>query len=107
MKTAQNNKKQTEFRNFLRKIAHKGFYEILLYIEAHPNSNYTKITKYVMDKKILKSGASITILVNTFTKNGILQRKVTDQRPIRVVYSITSDGHKVIKLLKNLEKLLK
>ena len=107
MKTRQTNKKNIEFRDFLRKISKQGFYEILIHMQSNPHIYYSEITKYAKAKKILKSEASVTILLNAFTANKILNRKVAKTRPLRTTYSVTAKGTKIIKLLKNLEKALK
>ena len=96
--------KYTEFGNFLRRIAGRGFFEILLYIQSHPKIHHYEILKYATDKKII-SVASLTIFLKSFTEKGILDRKVADTR--ETAYSVTVKGSKIIKLLKNSEKALR
>lgn len=94
-----------DFLLFLRKMAKKGFYEILNYIAEKKTVHYNEVLRHAMDKKIVDSRASITIILNGLTNLGLLERKVTDERPIRTNYSVSKNGHQIIKNLKELEQL--
>jgi len=86
-------------------MAKKGFYEILNYIAEKKTVHYNEVLRHAMDKKIVDSRASITIILNGLTNLGLLERKVTDERPIRTNYSVSKNGHQIIKNLKELEQL--
>lgn len=86
-------------------MAKKGFYEILNYIAEKKTVHYNEVLRYALDKKVVDSRASITIILNGLTNLGLLERKVTDARPIRTNYSVSKNGHQIIKNLKELEQL--
>lgn len=86
-------------------MAKKGFYEILNYIAEKKTVHYNEVLRHAIDKKIVDSRASITIILNGLTNLGLLERKVTDERPIRTNYSVSKNGHQIIKNLKELEQL--
>jgi len=91
-----------DFLIFLRKISKKGSYEILNYVDEQKNVHYNEVLRYALDKKIVDSRASITIILNTLTNLGLLERTVIDTRPIRTNYKVSKKGY-VIKNLKELE----
>jgi DNA-binding HxlR family transcriptional regulator len=84
-------------------MSKKGFYDILKYIEEKKNVHYNDVLRYALDKKIVDSRASITIILNGLTNLGLLERTVTDTRPIRTNYSVSKKGHNVIRNIKDLE----
>ncbi len=57
------------------------------------------------DKKIVDSRASVTIILNGLTNLGLLDRTVTDTRPIRTSYQVSKTGNHIIKSLKELESV--
>ena len=93
-----------KFLEFLRNISKKGFLEILLYVESHPETHYNQVLKNSIEKKILSSSSSVTLVMNSLTDIGMLERTIADTRPIRTTYYVTEKGKRVIKLLKNVEK---
>ena len=92
-----------DFLVFLRKMSKKGFYEVFTYIYEKKNVHYNEVLRYALDKKIVDSRASVTIILNGLTSLGLLDRRVIDTRPIRTNYQISKKGHHVIKNLRELE----
>ncbi|TSA18094.1 MAG: hypothetical protein D4R72_02810 [Nitrosopumilales archaeon] len=86
-------------------MSKKGFYEVLNYIHEKKSVHYNEVLRYVIDKKIVDSRASVTIILNGLTNLGLLERTVTDTRPIRTSYQVSKTGHYIIKNLKELESI--
>ena len=84
-------------------MSKKGFYDILKHIEEKKSVHYNDVLRYALDRKIVDSRASITIILNGLTNLGLLERTVIDTRPIRTNYSVSKKGHNVIKNIKELE----
>ncbi|CUR51361.1 protein of unknown function [Nitrosotalea devaniterrae] len=92
-----------DFLVFLRKMSKKGFYEVLNYVYEKKSVHYNEVLNYVLDKKIVDSRASVTIALNGLTNLGLLERTVTNARPIRTNYQVSKTGHQIIKNLRDLE----
>lgn len=92
-----------DFLVFLRKMSKKGFYEILKYVEEKKSVRYNEVLRYALDKKIVESRASVTIILNGLTNLGLLERTLIDSRPIRTNYKVSKNGHYIIKNLNELE----
>ncbi len=84
-------------------MSKKGFYEVFNYIYEKKSVHYNEVLRHALDKKIVDSRASITIILNGLTNLGLLDRTVSDTRPIRTSYELSKTGHHVIKSLKELE----
>lgn len=96
-----------DFLIFLRMMSKKGFYETLKHVKKRRSIHYNEVLNYAIDNKIVSSKASITIILNGLTNLGLLERKVTDDRPIRTLYSLTKDGEKILSKLSELQKFFK
>ncbi|MGI0101604.1 MAG: hypothetical protein ACREA7_03295 [Nitrosotalea sp.] len=94
-----------DFLVFLRKMSKKGFYEVFNYVYEKKNVHYNEVLKHALDKNIIDSRASVTIILNGLTNLGLLERTVTDTRPIRTSYQVSKTGHHIIKSLKELESV--
>ena len=92
-----------EFLIFLRMMSKKGFYSLLNYIKEEENVSYNQALKYAIDKKIVESNASITIILNGLTNLALLERSVINSRPVRTNYKVTKSGNHVIKSFKDLQ----
>jgi len=90
---------------FLRKISKKGFYDVLNHIIEHENVHYNDVLRLCLEKRIISSRASVTIILNGLTELGILEREVSQSRPIRTTYKVSKKGKTVLKHLKELEQL--
>lgn len=90
---------------FLRSMSKKGFYEILNHVIEHENIHYNDVLKHCLEKRIVDSRASITIILNGLTGLDILEREVSQTRPIRTTYKVSKKGKTVLKHLKDLEIL--
>jgi len=86
-------------------MSKKGFYEVFNYIYEKKSVHYNEVLRHVLDKKIIDSRASVTIIHNGLTNLGLLERTVTDARPIRTNYQVSKTGHHIIKNLKELESV--
>ena len=96
----------SEFQIFLRLMSKKGFYDILKIINKQP-LYYNEVLDVAISKKIVSSKASITIILNGLTNLQLLDRSISEQRPIRTTYSITKLGKQVLKNFSSLEYQLK
>ena len=86
-------------------MSKKGFYETLNHILDHENVHYNDVLRYCLEKGIVDSRASVTIILNGLTELDLLERKVSPTRPIRTTYKISKKGKTVLKHLKELEVL--
>lgn len=86
-------------------MSKKGFYEILNYVMEHENIHYNDVLKHCLDKRIVDSRASITIILNGLTELDLLEREVSQTRPIRTTYKVSKKGKTALKHLKDLEIL--
>ena len=89
------------FRNFLKMVARNGFLEILTYINKNSNSRYGEIHRFAKSNKIVKSQASITIILNGLVDLGLVDRNVVNGKPPRTAYSINKMGRSVLRKLNN------
>lgn len=96
-------KTNSDFLIFLRLMSKKGFYQILNMIESNGKMGYGEVLKESKKNRVVKSDASITIVLNALTGLELLQRQV-NQKPIRTFYSLTKDGKEILKILKTLER---
>lgn len=92
-----------DFLTFMRKMSKKGFYEVLKHINERKTVHYNDVLNYLLDKKVVDSRASVTIILNGLTNLGLLERTVTNTRPIRTNYQVSPAGHAILKILKDLE----
>lgn len=86
-------------------MSKKGFYEILNHVIEHENTHYNDVLKHCLEKRIVDSRASITIILNGLTELDLLEREVSQTRPIRTTYKVSKKGKIVLKHLKDLEIL--
>ena len=87
-------------------MSKKGFYTILIYIKNHAEIHYNDVLKYAIKNKVVSSRASVTIILNGLTDLGLLDRSVSQGRPIRTTYKVSNKGKTIIKYLKELENTL-
>ena len=88
----------------MRNLSKKGFYDVLREVEARSKMHYNEILKYTLEKKLVKSRASVTTILNGLTGLGLLDRMVTDARPIRTTYQLSKKGKSILNLLKQIER---
>jgi len=86
-------------------MSRKGFYEVFDYILDHEGIHYNEVLKHCLEKKVLDGRASVTIILNGLTELGLLEREVSQSRPIRTTYKVSKKGKIVLKSLKDLEML--
>lgn len=94
-----------DFAAFLRKMSKKGFYDMLNHINENENIHYNDVLKHCLEKGIVESRASVTIILNGLTDLDLLEREVSQTRPIRTTYRVSKKGRTIIKYLKELETL--
>lgn len=94
-----------DFTAFLRIMSKKGFYDMLNHIIDHENVHYNDVLRHCLEKRIVDSRASITIILNGLTELDLLEREVSPTRPIRTTYKISKKGKTVLKHLKELEAI--
>ena len=86
-------------------MSKKGFYDILLHVRDNPGAHYNEVLRHSLEKKIVGGRASITIILNGLTDLGLLERTISQDRPIRTTYHVTDKGNKTIKCFADLEKV--
>ena len=87
-------------------MSKKEFYDILNHVIENENVHYNDVLRHCLEKQIVSSRASVTIILNGLTELGLLDRKVSQTRPIRTTYSVSKKGKTVMKHLKELESVL-
>lgn len=97
--------KHRAFLAVLRKMSKKGFYETLELVCERGSVHYSEILKYDLENKIVKSRATVTLILRGLSKMSLIKRTVVDSRPVRTVYEPTAKGLKLSQLLKEIEKL--
>ena len=84
-------------RDVLRILATKGTYETLLYIRNNEDVGYNSVLEYVTCNKIVASRASMHKTITKLMDIGLLERRITQDRPIRTGYRVSESGCNVIK----------
>jgi DNA-binding HxlR family transcriptional regulator len=97
--------KRSDFMDILRRMSKKGFYETLEFVSEKGSVHYGEILKYDLENHIVQSRATVTLIVRGLSNMKILKRTVMDTRPIRTIYQPTEKGLKLLKHLKEIEKL--
>jgi len=92
-------------RYLLRMMSKKGFYETLEFIRDRESVHYAEVLRYDLENHIIKSRATMTLIVRTLSKMNLIQRTVLDSRPIRTVYKPTEKGLKLLRHLQEIESL--
>lgn len=86
-------------------MSKKGFYDILNHVGENDDVHYNDVLRHALEKKIIDGRASVTIILNGLTDLDLLERHVSDSRPIRTTYKISKKGRLVLKHLKELQVL--
>jgi DNA-binding HxlR family transcriptional regulator len=97
--------KRKVFLNMLRKMSKKGFYETMEFIAEKQPVHYTEILRFDIDNEVVKTRSSVTIILRTLLKMGLVERQVIDSQPVRTLYKPTCKGLEVQKCLKEMESL--
>jgi DNA-binding HxlR family transcriptional regulator len=88
--------------NKTRFLFGKGVTEAILYIEKAEKTGYYELYK----QGFVVSRQAFSNLLKVLEENGIAERKVIENRPPRVEYSLTSKGKEIATTLKHLNELL-
>ena len=86
-------------------MSKKGFYDTFNHVLENENIHYNDVLKHCLEKRIVDSRASITIILNGLTELDLLEREVSQTRPIRTTYKVSKKGKTALKHLKDLEQL--
>lgn len=96
---------KSKFTNILGKLSKKGFYEILLFVGDKKQVHYSEVLAYATKSNLVRSDATVTRALSTFTGLGILRRKVSQDTPIRTTYELTKTGKDLVKHLREMQSL--
>ena len=80
----------------------KGVIEVILFLNKVKKAGYYEIYK----QNFVVSRQTFANLLKRLEKEGIVNRKVIENRPPRVEYSLTEKGRKVAQMLDALDKIL-
>ena len=100
------NQIQKPIAPILRMLAKKGVYDVFLYIKDHDRMHYNGVLAYLLDNNIIKSRSAVTTILQGLTQYELLER-IVNENPLRVYYSVSEKGFKMIKHLKEIEKISK
>ncbi|MCW4017068.1 MAG: winged helix-turn-helix transcriptional regulator [Candidatus Bathyarchaeota archaeon] len=80
----------------------KGVIETIRYIEKSEKAGYYELYK----QGFVVSRQAFSNLLKTLEKNEIASRKVIENRPPKVEYSLTSKGKEIAALLKRMNEIV-
>ena len=89
--------------NKIRFLFGKGVIESILYMDKFGKAGYYELYK----QGFVVSRQAFSNVLKVLEKNGIAYRKVIENRPPRVEYSLTSEGKEVAALIKQLNEIIK
>ena len=69
--------------------------------------NHRGEARHVELSKILTSRGTLSLNLKDLEKEGLVQRKILDTKPIQSLYSLTEKGKAVAKQLNEIEQLMK
>jgi len=95
-----------EIGQILRILTKKGVYEIFLFVKSHDGQRYSTIQANALEKKLVKSRASVNTAITELTDLGLLKREIIQDRPVQTCYKVNSAGCKVITYLKEIEDIV-
>lgn len=89
------------FTKFLKNLSRRGFYYTIQLVKSSGKNglHYNEILHLLLNEDVVKSRATVTIILNTLTDMKMLTRTVTDTRPIRTVYHTTIMGNDTLDLI--------
>ena len=91
----------------LRILATKGTLETLLHISKNENIGYNSIMQHMLSNKIVTSRASVNTTITKLTDMGLLERTITQNRPIRTGYRVSKNGYSMMEHLARIERCIK
>lgn len=98
--------KRNAFLETIRKLSKKGFYETLEHLSINEPLHYADILEFALEKRVVESRATVTLIVRGLLQMGLIERTVLDTRPVRTVYKVTEKGSKVLELMQQIEGVL-
>jgi DNA-binding HxlR family transcriptional regulator len=101
----EDNLRREEFLRLLRKLSKKGFYDALLFIKSKGTVHYAEVLDYCMKNRVVDSRATVTIVLNGLTDLGLVNRMVSQTRPVRTSYQLTEKGKKILEYLEKIESI--
>lgn len=97
--------KRKTLRDLLRKMSKTGFIETLEFICRKRSVHYAEILNYNLENEIVKSRATVTLIIRNLVKMSLIERSVLDSRPVRTIYEPTEKGLKLIRHLQEIQRL--
>lgn len=88
--------------NKTRFLFAKGIIETIQYIDKNGKAGYYELYK----QGFVVSRQAFSNLLKVLEENGIASRKVIENRPPRVEYSLTSKGKEIATLLKQINEII-
>lgn len=92
------------FNVFLRKMSKKGFYQVLRHIDEKGEVHFNDVLNHALSSKMVNSRSQVISIMNGLTDLGLLERKVSEKRPLRTTYRVSKTGSIVLQHFKLLEK---
>ncbi|MEP0825925.1 MAG: hypothetical protein HRF40_10600 [Nitrososphaera sp.] len=92
------------FNVFLRKMSKKGFYQVLQHIDKKGEVHFNDVLNHALSSKMVDSRSQVISIMNGLTDLGLLERKVSEKRPLRTTYTVSKKGHAVLHHFEQLEK---
>lgn len=87
--------------NKIRFLFGKGVVEAILYIDKWGKAGYYELYK----QGFVVSRQAFSHVLKVLEEHGIAERKLIENRPPRVEYSLTSKGKEIATLLKHLNEI--
>jgi len=94
---------KSKFADILGKLSKKGFYEILMFVSDKKQVHYSEVLAYATKSNLVRSDATVTRALITFTVLGLLRRNVSQNTPIRTTYDMTKTVNEFVNHLKDMK----
>jgi DNA-binding HxlR family transcriptional regulator len=93
-----------KFNVFLRKMSKKGFYQVLQHIDEKGELHFNDVLNHALSTKMVNSRSQVISIMNGLTDLGLLERKVSEKRPLRTTYRVSKTGKAILNSFEQLEK---
>ena len=77
---------------------------MLMYVKEKGEVHYADVLDYAIREKVVDSRSTVTVILNGLTDLNLLERKVSQERPIRTTYKLGNKGMQVLQRLQEIEK---
>jgi DNA-binding HxlR family transcriptional regulator len=85
-------------------MSKKGFYQVLQHINDKGEVHFNDVLNLALSSKMVNSRSQVIAIMNGLTDLGLLERKVSERRPLRTTYSVSKKGRNILNLLREIEK---